>query len=105
MILSKFLTIMVGAHLIGAIMGDSTGPGMTPREALSFAFFPIGVVIGLGIAIRWSGIGGLITIVGMIGFLIVRPDLILDSMIYVYGGGPGILFLIYWLLTRKSKKE
>jgi len=99
-----FLIFMVGAHLIGAISGTSDGTGFSSTsEMISFLFFPISIMIGLGLAWKWDGLGGLITILGIVGFHIIRPDLILDPMIDGLAA-PGIFFIIYWLITKDLKK-
>ena len=57
-----FLVFMVGAHIIGALTGSQDGEGFSSTsEMVSFFFFPISIMIGLGIAWKWEGIGGLIT--------------------------------------------
>lgn len=95
-----FLLFMVGAHLIEALFESnrpiSEGFNST-AEMISFLFFPIGIMIGLGIALKWHRIGGLITIISIICFHFFRPDLILDPMIDGLAF-PGILFLIYSFL-------
>ena len=73
------------------------------QEIVSFLFFPISTIIGLSLAWKWEGLGGLITILGIIGFHIVRPDLILDPIIDGLAA-PGLLFIIYWLITKNLRK-
>jgi len=99
-----FLIFMVGAHVIGAISGTSDGAGFSStQELISFLFFPISIMIGLGLAWKWDGLGGLITILGIVGFHIVRPDLIFDPMIDGLAA-PGIFFIIYWFMTKDQRK-
>jgi hypothetical protein len=94
-----FLIFMVGAHVIGAISGTNDGAGFnSTQELISFLFFPISIMIGLGLAWKWDGLGGLITILGIVGFHIFRPDLISDPMIDGLAA-PGIIFIIYWLIN------
>ena len=80
--------------------GDESGEGFrsTP-ELISFICFPISTLIGLGIGLKKEGLGGIITVTGMILFFIVRPDLILSYLWLVFF--PGILFLLYWYLERR----
>ena len=99
-----FLLFMVGAHIIGALSGAENGNGFnSTSEMLSFLFFPVSTIIGLGIAWKWEGLGGLITIIGIICFHVIRPDLILDLMIDGLAA-PGFLFVIYWLMSRHLNK-
>jgi len=98
-----FLVFMVGAHLVGAILGEEpSGNGFqSTAEVLSFICFPVSIMIGLGLAWKWEGLGGIITVIGIICFHIIRPDLILNPMIDGLAF-PGFLFLLYWILNRKN---
>ncbi|MDX1702481.1 MAG: hypothetical protein R3250_17765 [Melioribacteraceae bacterium] len=96
-----FLVFMVGANLIEAIFGSSEGGGFnSTAEYLSFLCFPIGIMVGLALALKWEGLGGIITVLAMVGFHIIHPDLIGDLMMDGLMA-PGVLFLIYWFLKRK----
>jgi len=97
-----FLLFMVGAHLVEALFVSKKpiGEGFnSTAEMISFLFFPIGIMIGLGIALKWHRIGGLITLISIICFHIYRPDLILDPMIDGLAM-PGLLFFIYSFLRK-----
>ena len=98
-----FLLFMVGAHLIGALSGSGeSGAGFqSTNEMLSFIFFPVSIMVGLALAWKWEGLGGIIAIVGIICFHVLRPDLIFNPMIDGLAF-PGLLFILYWVLARKS---
>lgn len=93
---------MVGAHVFGALFGPE-GAGEfdfnSTTEMIMFFFFPVCTLIGLSIAWKWDGLGGMITIGGIIGLFILRPDLI-TSLFIIGLAAPGLLFLTYWALTR-----
>ena len=98
-----FLIFTVGAHVIGAF--SESGEGFvfdSNKELISFLLFPVSTMVGLGLAFKWKGLGGLITILGIIGFHFLRPDLILDPMIDGLAL-PGILFFLYWFLSRNKE--
>jgi hypothetical protein len=99
-----FLLFMVGAHLIGALFGSGeSGNGFqSTTEMLSFIFFPVSIMIGLALTWKWEGLGGIVTIVGIICFHILRPDLIFDPMIDGLAF-PGFLFVLYWAMVRNSR--
>jgi len=101
-----FLVFFVGAHLIASLTGDGEPLGKfnSESEMISFAFFPVSVIIGLGIAWKWEGLGGLITIAGIIGFHVMRPDLIFNVMIDGLAA-PGLFYILYWFLARGFIKE
>ena len=98
-----FLLFMVGAHLIGVLSGSGeSGAGIqSANDVLSFIFFPVSIMVGLALALKWEGLGGIITIAGIICFHVLRPDLIFDPMIDGLAF-PGLLFILYWVLARKS---
>ena len=69
-----FILFFLLAHIFGE---DESGNGFqNNKEVISFLFFPISTLIGLSLALKWEGLGGIITIVGMIGLFVVRPDLL-----------------------------
>ena len=99
-----FLIFMVGGHVIEALSGTAEGPGFTStRELVTFLFFPVSTLIGLGLAWKWEGLGGCITLLGIAGLYVLRPDLILEPM---FNGlaAPGVLFVAYWLLAKDPGK-
>ena len=97
-----FMVFMVGAHFVEAFTNDESsffGGFDSNEELLTFLFFPIGIMIGLAVAQFKYRLGGYITLIAMIVFLVLRPDLILDSMIYLIGI-PGLLFLLHSYLKK-----
>ena len=100
-----FLLFFVGAHLIGTIAGKGEPMGRfnSPSEMVSFIFFPVSIMIGLAMAWKWEGLGGLIATVGIIAFYIIRRDLLFNGRITALAA-PGLLFLVYWFLTRNRTK-
>jgi len=103
-----FLVFMVGGHLIGALF-DPEGLGgdgfKSVSEMLQFFFcFPVGTMIGLALAWKWEGLGGLITAGGIFCLFVMRPDLISNP--YMVGMGIcGLLFLTYWVLIKGTQLE
>ncbi len=100
-----FMLVFVVAHLWAAITGkgEPIGRFNSTSEMVSFIFFPVSIMIGLAVAWKWEGLGGLIATGGIIVFQIMRPDLLLDAAINALAA-PGLLFLIYWLLSRNRTK-
>ena len=59
-----FVLFFIVALIVG---GDESGEGLfNTKEIITFIFFPLSTVIGLGIALKWEGFGGLITTIGII---------------------------------------
>lgn len=101
-----FMLLFVGAHLIGTITGEGEPIGKfnSASEMISFAFFPVLTIIGLGAAWKWEGLGGFITITGIIGFHLIRPDLIFNPMITGLAI-PGLFYILYWILSKRLINE
>ena len=99
-IVVAFIVLFVGAHLFG-----SEGIGLELDDAIGFAFFPIGLTVGLIIAWWREGLGGIIATGSIIGFHLTmlfihgKPDFVLLIELLAV---PGPLFIIYWLLSRKK---
>jgi len=99
-----FLLLFFGASIISSI-GKET---FAFKDVFQFVFFPIGLTIGLIIAWKWEGLGGIIAIGSIIGFhlqmLIIhgKPDFVLFIELLA---APGILFILYWILSRKRVVE
>ena len=97
-----FVLFFVVAFIIG---GDESGDGLfNVNEVITFIFFPVSTVIGLSIALKWEGLGGLITALGMIGLVIIRFDLLSNAYFMVGISPPAILYMVYWYLIRRQTK-
>jgi hypothetical protein len=69
------LSLVFMLFVVGGIYGSITGTGKAfGHPSMSFLFFPVSVIIGLGVAWKWEGIGGLITTAGMICFILPIGD-------------------------------
>ncbi len=66
----------------------------TLPEILTFICFPLSIIIGLLLAYKWKGLGGSISVIGMIGLHILRNDLISSVAINAFAI-PGLLYIIY----------
>ena len=97
-----FVLFFLFADIFGTEEGEGGGI-RNVKEGIS-AVSGIIAIIGLGIALKWEGLGGLLTIIGLTGLFIVRFDLL--SSPYIIGGiaPPGILYLVYWYLTKGQFK-
>ena len=86
------LLFMLFSDLFGM---EAIAQGITTfPEILTFICFPISVIIGLLLAYKWKGLGGSISVIGMIGLHILRNDLISSVAINAFAI-PGLLYVIY----------
>ncbi|NIM98662.1 MAG: hypothetical protein GTO24_11465 [candidate division Zixibacteria bacterium] len=94
-----FLLIMVVPQLFSPQQSKPLAFG----ETVGLFFFPLGVCIGLIIAWKWEGLGGMIAVGGAICFhvtmLITGGSLDINPFIEALAV-PGLLFLTCWLLSR-----
>ena len=105
-IIVAFVLFFLIAHLFG---NEDSGKGLRDtKELITFIFFPVSTLVGLSIAYKWEGLGGLIASLGLITGPIVTgqypnraEDLIFVMIIYP----PGFLYLIYWFKSKKVKPD
>jgi hypothetical protein len=99
-----FMLFFVGAHILGSITGEDEPMGkfQSVEEIISFLCFPISTIVGLALAWKWEGIGGLITIAGIVIFHIIRSELLFNLAIDGLAA-PGLIYLIYWIIHFKLK--
>ncbi len=95
-----FLVFMIGAHFLNGDFGNFNHS----REILLFAFFPVGVILGLLIAWLKPGLGGSLAILSLLAFRITANEI--DFNFWIDGlAAPGFLFFLYWSITKKRKKN
>ncbi|MEZ4796767.1 MAG: hypothetical protein R2785_06320 [Flavobacteriaceae bacterium] len=92
-----FLLFMTIGELLST---DSKTLMIKTSDAIALLLFPVSTIIGLLIAFRWKGIGGLITVGGMIILHIIRPDLASSLLISAFAI-PGLLYIIYAVWTKE----
>ena len=86
---------------IGELLSTNTKTVMIKSsDILTLLLFPISTILGLLIAFKWKGLGGLITVGGMICLHVIRPDLASSLLISAFAI-PGLLYIIYAVWTRK----
>lgn len=96
------LTIFIGEAL------SENGPMPSAQEWVGLAFFPIGVMIGLVLAWRWEGIGGLIAVLSLIAFYIwdfARRGSLAGGPYFLLVAAPGFLFLICWAWSHRKPEN
>lgn len=100
-----FILFFLLAHVFGE---DESGNGFqNTKEVITFLFFPISTSIGLSLALKWEGLGGIITVAGMIGLFALRPDLLNNkfSINMAIPLIPGVLYIAYWLIKKQTQNK
>lgn len=91
--LARILGAIAVFILIFGMIGDVNSFKST-SEIFTFICFPVAVIAGLLIAFKWEGLGGFISIAGMIGLHVMRTDLVSSFEINAFAI-PGLLYIIY----------
>ena len=79
----------------------SEGEGViSTKDMFTFICFPISTIIGLAIAWKWEGLGGLTSTVGFVCLSFIRPDLS-SNLLFLSLAIPGLLYLLFWFMTKK----
>lgn len=92
------LTLLFLAFLFGE--GPPNLAAMTVRERL-FSVGIAGVVVGLSLAWKWEGLGGLVTVAGYSLMLVIDPGTI-SAKLFLMGGALGLLHLACWWGLRST---
>ena len=99
-----FLIYMLGGHILAEFQDSPdklTGSFKSTKELIMFICFPISTLVGLAVAWKYEAVGGLITLVGMVGLFVLRPDLITQPVFLILPA-PALLFLAHWAMERKQ---
>ena len=87
-----FFLFMFVAEVLSPEQGSNP---MTSREMVSLVFV-FGYFAGLVLAWKWEGLGGVIAIGSTIAFSLGG----VTTLLFVFMITPGLLFLMYWFLSR-----
>lgn len=94
----------IGMFVVGELF-NPTGPMPTPTEWLGLAFFPLGVLIGLGLGWWHEGVGGATAVLSLIAFYVwnwvVSGSLALGPF-FLLLTAPAFLYLFVWWQTRRE---
>ena len=78
------------------------------NDAIPFLFSPIGYTIGLIVALKWEGLGGLINVACVIGWQIALSVVKSDSgsgFVFYLTAIPGLVFIALWYADRRLRRE
>jgi hypothetical protein len=89
--------------LIASIFGAEGLGAFKPGDEITFLFFPISTIVGLALAWRWEGLGGLIATVGLMLLFVVRLDLVSTPTFLLGIFPPGILYLLSWYFSKRTQ--
>jgi len=106
---ARVLSILVVGVLLLFVIGEGLNLShFTARELALFAFFPVGICLGMALAWRWEGLGGGITVASLAAFYLVQrltSSSFPRGFAFVALAAPGFLFLLCWLWARSTTKQ
>jgi len=102
-----------GVLAIAIVLVIALGEGMNPArfsasEMALFAFFPLGVCIGMAVAWRWERLGGCITVASLCAFYLVHrffSSHFPHGLAFLALSAPGFLFVICGTWNRLAKER
>ncbi|MCA9874484.1 MAG: hypothetical protein KC441_12535 [Anaerolineales bacterium] len=99
---SLFTLVFVGAFVVGEMV-NPTGPLPTLTEWVGLLFFPIGVLVGLGLGWWREDVGGVTAVLSLFAFYVW--DLIVShslpgGIFFLLLTAPAFLYLFIWRQTR-----
>jgi hypothetical protein len=89
--------------VLAFIVGERSLPSSS-GEWLGFLFFPFGISVGMILAWRVEGLGGLVTIASLGVFYLLRfaaTGVFPQGWAWLVFAAPGFLFMLAWLLSRR----
>ncbi len=112
-----FILFMVLAHIIGSVTGEEPKSEGFKNiwEVIAFSCFFV-IVLGLALAYKWEGLGGLVAILGLLimftALQISAPhmkmsllDFIKKASVFIFFiFPPSLLYVLYWYIKKKNLK-
>ena len=103
---ARLLSLLSIGFMLMFIVGEGFNPfHLAPRELLLCLFFPIGVLLGLGLGWRWEALGGALTILCFAGFYGVHwlgSGRLPSGHWFAVLASPGLFFLLAALAGRRK---
>jgi hypothetical protein len=78
------------------------------NDTIPFLFSPIGYTLGLIVALKWEGLGGLINVACVIGWQIALHAVKSDSgtgIVFYLTAIPGLVFIALWYAERRLRRQ
>lgn len=100
-IILAFVLFFLLAHIFG---NAESGTGLSDtKEVITFICFPISTILGLAIAYKWEGLGGLISSLAIVFAMLLNETIDLKFMLTIFP--PGFFYLVYWYLERREHRH
>ncbi len=96
-IIVVFLVFMVVGYTVNP-QGSGSGPNMP--EWFGLALFPFGLCIGYVIGWRWQLLGGAVSLICLVAFLVLMRELDMILILSVVGI-PAVLYIVYGIHRRQ----
>ena len=100
--IARFWSLLSTIMILLFLFGEGLDPSrLTLNEWIGFAFFPIGLLLGLLISWTKELAGGIVTILSVLIFaIIMNINLFIGALAF-----PGLLFVIHSLMIKEYFKK
>ena len=103
---ARLLSLLSIGVLLLFMIGEGFNPlHLAPREFLLCVFFPIGVLLGMGLAWRWEALGGALTILSVAAFYGIHwlgSGRFPSGVFFALFASPGLFFLLAAFTGRRK---
>ncbi|MCM8571124.1 hypothetical protein NE848_17140 [Gramella jeungdoensis] len=100
-IILAFVLFFLIAHIFG---NEEGGTGFSDtRDIITFILFPVSTIIGLAIAYKWEGLGGLISSLAILIAMFINEVIDFKFLLTIFP--PGFLYLVYWFMERREHRH
>lgn len=95
----------IGLLLLFFIGEEFNPAAIAVEEWLGLLFFPLGISVGMALGWWREEWGAAITAASLLGFYAIQWLLggFPGSPVFIFFGAPGLLFLLPWLLSRRTE--
>ncbi len=105
---ARILSLLSIAVLLLFMFGEGFNPfHLNSREVLLAVFFPLGVMLGMGLAWRWEAFGGGLTVLSFAAFYGIHwlgSGRFPGGIFFALFASPGLLFLLAGLATGRKAR-
>ena len=100
-IYGTFFFLFVLVFTVASLFGEE-GPGTSVDVWLEFLIYPVLFLVGLAMALKWPGIGGLLVTAIVLGIIVEEPAIRATDSMTLLQLAAGLLYLVYWYFARDA---
>ena len=100
---ARILSILILTFHVMSFIGDQPTATLSRMDYIKLALWGL-IMLGMIIAWKWDGIGGLLIVAVSAVQYVINP---MHLSVWAFWIAPltGILFLVYWMMSRKKSES